>query len=460
MCVLLLKFENLKTTTMRHFLKSLLMCLPFFGFSQVPNFEFENWVDREIYTPVNWYLGGNATYTNDASSGNTAVLLENKNGRLGYVSNTIITEEELGEPYADFPLTARFSVKYDLAVGDTGKILAFFKSSGAPVGTVFFDLVGNSADTFTTFKYPIQWSVNLFPDSVIFVVASNDFDKPIDGDGYVIFDNIVFESFGTPNQQVANQDFENVDTTRIPHPEFWYTTNLIGLDLFGDKTDNKSVVQTDQSHHGIGMLVQNVSINNDLVPGVAVTGDELDLNFPPTFSVSKKWAFIQGYYKYDNDNIDQGVIYVIMYYQGTAIGGVQHDIDNAFDEITYFSAPIAYSVPNVTPDSAVVIIGCADFENPKGENTKLWIDKVTFANASASISAAKHEVLIFPNPAQNVISVSFETPINQFNIMDAYGRLVLQSVSSTIDVSSLNAGTYFIQFNDNGNTYTTKFIKL
>ncbi len=445
---------------MRFFLISTFLCCILFSVAQIPNYEFENWSDRELYEPVNWMLEGFATYTSDASSGGTAVLLENKNGGFGYVTNTLLTGQLLGEPYEDFPLTCRFSAKYDLADGDTGKVLAIFKSSGAPVGTIDFNLTGNSGDTFTTFKYPIQWSVNLYPDSIIFVVSSKDFtDQVIDGDGYVIIDNIVMESFGNPHQQLLNNDFETVDTTRIPYPNDWYTTNLIGIDLFGDNSNNEAVVQTDESHHGIGMLVQNVYAGNDLVPGFAVTGDTFDMTFPPTFAVSKRWSYLQGYYKYQSDNNDAGVIYAILYYQGSPIGSAQFNITEDQENLTYFSSQIVYGVPSISPDSAVIIIGCADFENPKGENTKLWVDRLSFSDGVASIPTTIVDAKFYPNPVRDRLHIITNEPMKG-SIANMLGQEVLKFDTKNIDVSMLNPGTYHLRYTVNGALITTKFIKL
>jgi hypothetical protein len=70
---------------------------------------------------------------------------------------------------------------------------------------------------------------------------------------------------------------------------------------------------------------------------------------------------------------------------------------------------------------------------------------------------------IFPNPTVNILNFSLKgienTPIN---IIDVNGKVVLQtSISSenNVDVSSLNTGVYFVQFEVENKSVNYKFIK-
>jgi len=68
--------------------------------------------------------------------------------------------------------------------------------------------------------------------------------------------------------------------------------------------------------------------------------------------------------------------------------------------------------------------------------------------------AENSEISLFPNPAQNQITVSdSKSTINEITIIDMLGRVVLQNNecfvgSKTIDVSGLQNGTYFCLIND------------
>jgi hypothetical protein len=69
--------------------------------------------------------------------------------------------------------------------------------------------------------------------------------------------------------------------------------------------------------------------------------------------------------------------------------------------------------------------------------------------------------IIYPNPGNNRVLVTAETDIVKIDIYDYQGRLALFNVeSSSIDISTLNTGIYFIKITDHeGNTQTSKLIK-
>jgi hypothetical protein len=59
-------------------------------------------------------------------------------------------------------------------------------------------------------------------------------------------------------------------------------------------------------------------------------------------------------------------------------------------------------------------------------------------------------IVIYPNPASDLLNIKSDTPIYGFELYDALGRLVLSKTEmfnneSVIDVSSLTRGLYFIK---------------
>lgn len=73
----------------------------------------------------------------------------------------------------------------------------------------------------------------------------------------------------------------------------------------------------------------------------------------------------------------------------------------------------------------------------------------------------KSNLLVFPNPAKEYISISTST-VNSYRVMDGYGKVVatIQNVDSQykFDISNLNSGLYYLQSITNGDTVS--FIKL
>lgn len=73
---------------------------------------------------------------------------------------------------------------------------------------------------------------------------------------------------------------------------------------------------------------------------------------------------------------------------------------------------------------------------------------------------------ITPNPAENSIKIEASTPINQIDIYNELGQLVLSKTlntaiaKTTLDISALGQGLYFVKIADeNGNSTVNKMIK-
>ena len=66
---------------------------------------------------------------------------------------------------------------------------------------------------------------------------------------------------------------------------------------------------------------------------------------------------------------------------------------------------------------------------------------------------------LYPNPAQDVLYIESYEQIETIKIYSLQGRLVKEVSSTSLDVSQLNTGLYFVQINFEGKTITKKFIK-
>jgi len=70
-------------------------------------------------------------------------------------------------------------------------------------------------------------------------------------------------------------------------------------------------------------------------------------------------------------------------------------------------------------------------------------------------------LVIYPNPANAQITIQITEPIQQIRILDAQGKTVFLRVSdeSTVDISKLQNGNYFIEVKTTNGTYQQQFIK-
>ena len=68
---------------------------------------------------------------------------------------------------------------------------------------------------------------------------------------------------------------------------------------------------------------------------------------------------------------------------------------------------------------------------------------------------------IYPNPVNDVLYINAETEIEEVSVYDVYGRQqsTVNGQQSTIDVSRLNTGIYFVRIKTNDEVVTRRFIK-
>lgn len=92
----------------------------------------------------------------------------------------------------------------------------------------------------------------------------------------------------------------------------------------------------------------------------------------------------------------------------------------------------------------------------------IGIDAFSVDRPLSSDSFFKNNFSIYPNPVNDMLNISMknEITINNLSITDLNGRVVSSSDSSTsIDVSSLSSGVYFISVETNEGKGTSKFVK-
>lgn len=150
-----------------------------------------------------------------------------------------------------------------------------------------------------------------------------------------------------------------------------------------------------------------------------------------------------------------------------------------YPEDTWFSVSSFIDLDALTYEIAIdgtlVHASPAPFENgdtlgginfvPVDENNNFWIDDILFdEDLFAGIddfSSANFKV--YPNPVQDLLNIRTSTPIDTIAVYDVLGKLVLattpDSISSTIDMSSLNSGVYLLKVTIGGVSKTVKVIK-
>jgi hypothetical protein len=76
------------------------------------------------------------------------------------------------------------------------------------------------------------------------------------------------------------------------------------------------------------------------------------------------------------------------------------------------------------------------------------------------ILSSKLDVIIFPNPAQNEISLKINASFIKIEILDFKGAVILETKEKTIDISSLSQGIFLAKvFTQKGEFFINQFIK-
>lgn len=86
------------------------------------------------------------------------------------------------------------------------------------------------------------------------------------------------------------------------------------------------------------------------------------------------------------------------------------------------------------------------------------VDPVGFVSLNENSNS---EFSVYPNPSSDEINISSENldGTETFNIVDVTGKTVFTSKNSSINVSKLIAGVYFVEIEKNGITTQEKFVK-
>jgi len=173
---------------------------------------------------------------------------------------------------------------------------------------------------------------------------------------------------------------------------------------------------------------------------------------------------------------------------GTSVlGGAITITDAAISSVTGMPVGFTSSVNPSTPTIPAGSDGCLFISGPLGPGsagvytvTANLDVNTSFGPTSQAVSWAlivdpagtvglksieqTSKFVISPNPATSELFVSSVSHFSKVQIMDALGKIVLThdanyAAQTTINISSLSKGVYFLQINDGTNVTTKKFIK-
>jgi hypothetical protein len=124
--------------------------------------------------------------------------------------------------------------------------------------------------------------------------------------------------------------------------------------------------------------------------------------------------------------------------------------------------------PAVGTTGAYTVVANAIIISPLGPATPVSMNWILTVNPPLSTGITTSNLAsnfyIAPNPVSSELFISNDTHLGKVAVIDALGKIVLSldanySNQTTINVSSLMKGVYFIQANDGERIITKKFIK-
>lgn len=93
------------------------------------------------------------------------------------------------------------------------------------------------------------------------------------------------------------------------------------------------------------------------------------------------------------------------------------------------------------------------------QQTALYADG---ANLGLTHNESVNSLVLFPNPAQDVVSFIYDLKIDKIEVVDLNGRTIatpFDQANKTIDVSGLQSGVYYVNVYSNNNKSIQKFLK-
>jgi len=440
----------------------------------IPNGNFEKWNKRNHYKATGWYAYNNTVYrTTAAHVGKYAIVLQNKysetgNGSRGYATNYRSDDKSNfgGFAFEGEPFSLVFSSKHDLAQGDTARIYVDFRDNGSYKGRVDFRFSGSTNGRYVTYRVPISWSGARLCDSVRITLYSKVLSK-IQGDGYVIYDDIHFENIGFRSPEIYNTSFDEWYDFGLDFPTNWNSIDLRNYDYSRNFYTRRSVeFQDTEAFLGNSSLaIRNYISGNRARVGYCYIGPDRDHYYTPAFAMKDTFKYFQGYYKYLPEREDTALLNFRTYTNQTRRSNNYLELPAA-EDWTFFSMPLTYN-NQYSPDSASFIAYASLYKDTVGDETVLYLDNLdlTMEPTPINLSVAKtglNDITIFPNPVTNVLKIDSDFKYHYILITDLSGRTERINTSDNIvDFGRFNPGLYFLSLHSkDSKSRTIKLFKI
>ena len=144
------------------------------------------------------------------------------------------------------------------------------------------------------------------------------------------------------------------------------------------------------------------------------------------------------------------------------------DVINGSSTFTVFVDADTEFANMLTPPGALLaitgIVSQNDSESPFDSDYSIWVRYADDLQPVVNVinTTDSDDINLFPNPAQNVLSIDTELDIERVEVLNYTGKLISAANISNgqVDISSLVEGAYFIRLTSGDNQYIHRFVKM
>ena len=477
---------------MKKYLSVLLLALiPISAFTQtvIPNGDFEQWTTLSFETPqyypqtsnsecfFRYQLPANVTNSTDAYNGSHALSLATTASATDTVVAYFINTQPSGGPsswhggmaYNEKPTSFKGHYKYNVEGTDSATIIIAFSKEGVNIGTYFLRIGGLKED-WTLFDIALTPALSATPDSVVLGALSCKFDgtseKPIGPVGStLLLDSIAFGGVATQPAKM-NGDFEDWDTKEFSSADEWYSQsddNNSGIAKTADSNSGSYAIElsTYKGDSNGKTIARNGHISKGYYPNNC-NGNCYQLGGIP---FENKIDTLSFYYKYSPSSTDTAAVNLTFKKGGNTIGGREFRLLGS-ENYQYTEVPFDLGQ---TPDSVIVEFTSSlwNHQDLAYVGSVLIVDDVNFKTLPIATSLQPAEeatsFAISPNPSSGFITIAgLADGIKSLEVLDISGQAVFNGKlfhnTTSLDLSNLPKGVYFIQINDAHSTQSQKIV--
>lgn len=276
--------------------------------------------------------------------------------------------------------------------------------------------------------------------------------------------------------QLPNPDMENwTNDGTFDNPDGWDTSNR---NFFGIVSFNPVHKETGAFHGSYCAKLETIEAQNGgntvTVSGILTLGI-FDVNLSDQTAVIKggmpytgKPDRLRGYYKYNPVGADSCGFLVDVKKWNSAqsksdVIGHGQFVSGATSTWTLFEFPITYT-SSATPDTINVVFSSSDTAT-LNIGSVLWVDSIAFVGGTSAVNEviAESEFHVFPNPASNLIHVSYTGKASwHLELVDILGNVILQKEVrqnvADLHLKEYTPGVYFVRIHEGEKMITRKIL--